>query len=193
MFSYAVTSVRCLLVLVLALSALGKVRHRSALAQFGDTLRTGLRFPMARAVARAWVALEGATAVGLALPPTLGYAALVAVAEFGCLTAGAAVLVAQHRGFACNCFGSGRSQLTWWTVARNGALTAAALLLALALRLRAPAVTAPVLLAAVLTVALSAVLVWQARPLRALIGQAGGWPRAGRSVTPRSALSGGPR
>ena len=188
MFSYAVTSVRCLLVLVLALSALGKLAHPSALTELGQTLRSGLRLPLARFVAVAWVGLEGITALALALPPTAGYAAVLAVAEFGCLTTGAALLVAQHRGFTCNCFGTGRSPLTWWAVARNGALTAAALLLALSLRLRPAAVPAPVLLAAVLTVLLGAVLVWQARPLRALIEQAGAWPG-----TPRSALSGGPR
>jgi hypothetical protein len=187
-------SVRCVLVLVLAVAALGKVWHRAELAEFGRVLHTGLRLPQARLVARAWIAVEGVTAIALVLPSTAGYAAVVAVGVFGCLTAGAAVLVAQHRGFTCNCFGTTRSQLTWWTVLRNGVLTGAALLLVAGLRLPgAAAAPAPVVLAAVLTVLLGAVLVWQARPLRALLEQSGAWPPAARGVRPRSALSGGRR
>jgi hypothetical protein len=187
-------SVRCALVLVLAAAAIGKVWHRSELAEFSRTLQVGLRLPQARLVASAWVAVEGVTAIALALPLTAGYAAVVAVGVFGCLTAGAAVLVSQHRGFACNCFGTRQSQLSWWTVLRNGALTGAALLLVAGLRLPGAATTpAPVVLAAVLTVLLGAVLIWQARPLRTLLEQSGAWPPATRTVPSHSVLSGGRR
>ncbi|HEX8092880.1 MauE/DoxX family redox-associated membrane protein [Jatrophihabitans sp.] len=188
-------SVRCALVLVLAISTIGKVWHRSELAEFGDTLRMGLRLPRARLVAGAWVAVEGITAIALALPVTVADAAVLAVGVFGCLTAGAALLVAQHRGFACNCFGAKQSRLSWRTVLRNGGLTAAALLLAVGLRLRgaAAAPPAPVLLAAVLTVLLGAVLIWQAGPLGVLLRQSAIRHQGSRPVTPRSALSGGRR
>jgi Methylamine utilisation protein MauE len=193
-FSYVLVSVRCVLVLVLATSAIGKVGHPSELAEFGRTLRIGLRLPQARLVAGAWVAVEGVTAVGLALPLTVGYAAVLSAGVFGCLTVGAGLLVAQHRGFACNCFGTKQSQLSWGTVLRNGALTGAALLLVAGLRLRgAAAAPAPVLLAAVLSVLLGAVLIWQAEPLRALLRQSEVRHPAGQAVPPRSALSGGRR
>lgn len=169
MFSYAVMSVRCLLVLVLAAAAIGKARRRSELAEFARILRVGLRLPRARLMAAVWVALEGGTAIALALPQTVGFAAPLAAAELGCLTAGAAVLVAQHREFACACFGAGQSQLSWWTVLRNGTLTGAALLLAAAPRLRdGYTVPTEVALAAVLTVLLGAVLVGQVLILRSL-------------------------
>lgn len=192
MVGYAVMSVRCALVLVLAAAAIGKVRHRSELAEFARTLQVGLRLPQARLVAVAWVAVEGVTAIGLVLPATLEYAAVLAGGVFGCLTAGAALLVWKRRGFVCSCFGR-RSRLSWRTVLRNGGLTGAALLLVAALRLRGTAAApAPVVLAAVLTVLLGAVLTWQAGPLRALLQQSGAWPPAVR-VLPRSALSGGRR
>jgi Methylamine utilisation protein MauE len=188
-FSYAVMSIRCLLVVVLAASAIGKVWHRPGLEEFGRTLQVGLRLPRARLVAGAWVAGEGFTAILLALPLTVGYAAVLAVGEFGCLTAGAALLVSQHRGYRCHCFGTGQSELSWWTVLRNGALTMAALLLAAGLRSPASAGSAPVLLAAALTVLVGGLLVWQARPLRALLEP----PAAARRVARGSALSGGDR
>jgi len=174
-FSYVLMSVRCVLVLVLAVSTIGKLWHRSELAEFGRTLRVGLRLPRARLVAGAWVGVEGVTAIALALPRTAAPAAVLAAGVFGCLTAGAALLVTQHRGFACTCFGS-RSRLSWWTVLRNGALTAAALLLA-----------------AALTVLLGAVLIWQAGPLGVLLRQSGVRHPAGRPATPTSVLSGGRR
>jgi hypothetical protein len=164
-------SVRCLLAVVLAVAAIGKVWHRAELAEFARVLRLGLRLPKAGLVAGAWVALEGLTALMLAIPLTVGYAAVLAVFEFGCLTAGAAVLVIQRRGFSCTCFGAGHSPLTWRTVLRNGALTLAAGLLVVGLRLQPAAAPAPVTLAAVLTVLVGAVLVGQAKPLRALLGQ----------------------
>jgi len=193
-FSYVVMSVRCLLVLVLATAALGKLRRRSELAEFARTLRVGLRLPRARLVAGAWVALEGGTALALVPPSTAGYAAILAAGEFGCLTVGAAVLVSQHRGFTCSCFGTSRSPLSWWTVLRNGALTAAGVLLAAGLWANSGAeATAAVLLAAVLTVLLGAVLVGQAAPLRALLEQSGAWRPAAEQLPRRSALSGGRR
>jgi thiol-disulfide isomerase/thioredoxin len=179
-------SVRCLLALVLAAAAIGKARRRSELAEFARILRVGLRLPGARTVAAVWVAVEGGTAIALALPQTVGYAAALAAAEFGCLTAGAAVLAAQHRGFACACFGAGQSQLSWWTVLRNGALTGAALLLAAAPRLH-DGYTVPtleVMLAAVLTVLLGAVLVGQVLILRSLRAS----PPAGRLAMTAVAL-----
>lgn len=192
MIGYAVMSVRCALILVLAGSAIGKVWRRPALAEFARTLQVGLRLPHAGLVAGAWVVVEGGTALGLALPSTVHDAAVVTVGVFGCLTTGVAVLVSQHRGFACNCFGTRQAQLGWWTVLRNGALTGTALLLTAGLRLRgAAAAPAPVVLAAVLTVLLGAVLLWHARPLRALLEQSGAWPPA--RVVPRSVLTGGRR
>ncbi len=193
MFSYALMSIRCVLVLVLALATIGKLWHRSELAAFAHTLRVGLRLPMARSVAGAWVVLEGLTALGLALPPTVEHAAVLAVLEFGCLTVGAWVLVAQRREYACNCFGSGRSPLSWRTVLRNGALTAAAVLLVAGLRSPAADASAPVVLAGVLTVLVGAVLVSQARPLRALLGQFSTPRLSTRAAPPNSVLPAGGR
>lgn len=193
MFSYALMSLRCVLVLVLAWAAIGKLWHRSELEAFARTLRVGLRLPMSRLVAGAWVVLEGLTAVGLALPPTADGAAVLAVLEFGCLTAGAWLLVAQRREFACNCFGAGHSPLSWRAVLRNGALTGVALLLAAGLRSPAADAPAPVVLAGVLTVLVGAVLVGQARPLRALFGQFSTPRLSTRTAPPNSVLSFGGR
>ncbi|MEO6500689.1 MAG: MauE/DoxX family redox-associated membrane protein [Jatrophihabitantaceae bacterium] len=193
MFSYVLMSIRCLLVLVLAAAAIGKLRHRSELADFGRTLRLGLGLPKARLVAGAWVAGEGLTALGLALPLTVDYAATTAVLVFGCLTAGAAVLVAQRRQFTCNCFGAGHSPLSWRTVLRNGALTGAGALLVAGLRSSAADASAPVVLAAVLTVLVGAFLVGQARPLRILFGQFSFHFLGNRHRPPRSALPVGGR
>jgi hypothetical protein len=188
---YAVTSVRFLLALVLAAAVVGKVRDAQARADFARTLRVGLRVPGARLVADSWLVVEGVTALALVWPPTAGYAAVLAVLVFGCLTAGTAVLVAQDRDFDCNCFGSGRSALSRWTVLRNGALTVAALLSAACLPLPAARASAPVMLAAALTVLTGAVLAGLAWPLRALVGQLR--PPAARPLTRGSALPGGGR
>lgn len=192
-FSYVLMTIRCLLALVLAVAAIGKVWNRSELDDFGRTLRLGLRLPKARLVAGAWVVVEGLTALGLALPLTVEYAAIAAALVFGCLTAGTAVLVAQRRQFTCNCFGAGHSPLSWRTVLRNGALAGAALLLVAGLRSPAAATSAPVVLAAVLSVLVGALLVGQARPLRALFGQFTGQPLDNQPVPPSSTLTAGGR
>jgi hypothetical protein len=168
MVGYILMSVRCLLTLVLATAAFGKVRHRSGIEQFALVLRLGLGVPYAVLVAGGWVAVEALTALLLVLPPTVSMAAELATAEFALLTAGAAVLVARRRGFSCPCFGGGNAPLSRRTVLRNAALTAAALLLAFGSRL--PQTPAPVTLAAVLTVGVGALLGWQAPALRSLIG-----------------------
>ena len=188
MFSYALMTIRCLLVLVLAVAAIGKVRNRSELDDFGRTLRLGLKLPQAGLVAGAWVAVEGLTALGLALPLTAEYAAMGAALVFGCLTVGAAALVAQRQEFTCNCFGAGHSPLSRRTVLRNGALTGAALLLVAGLRSPAAAASAPVVLAAVLTVLVGALLAGQARSLRALFGRFPGPSLGAPPVPPSSAL-----
>jgi len=186
-FGYAVMFLRCLLVVVLAVSAAGKAADRVAREEFEHTLRAGLRLPRARLLAGAWVAGEGLTALLLVLPQTVGMAAVLATVQFGCLTVGVALLAAQRRGFRCSCFGGGGSELGRRTVLRNGLLAAAALLLALGLRQPDAAAPAPVALAGVLSVLLGSVLVWQAGPLRAL---------AGRSLTRhpavRSSVGSGP-
>ena len=191
MFSYAVTSVRLVLVVVLGASAVGKLWNREALDELSRTLRSGLRLPLAGLVSTTWVALEGLTAVGLLLPQTLRYAAATAVVAFGCLTGGAALLVAQRRRYFCNCFGVGRSELSRRTVLRNGVLTGAAVFVVVGGRSpAASSAPAPVLLAAVLTVLLGAVLYLAAGPLRVLLAH----PRPGRprtgSVPPGAVLSG---
>lgn len=190
MFSYAVTSMRLVLVVVLGASAAGKLWNREALNELSHTLRSGLRLPLAGLVSTAWVVLEAVTAAGLLLPLTLGYAAALAVLVFGCLTGGAAMLVAQRRRYFCNCFGVGRSELSRRTVARNGVLTAAAVFVAVGARSSvAGSVPAPVLLAAVLSVLLGAVLYGAARPVRLLLATPQPGPEP--SQVPRgAALSG---
>ncbi len=183
MFSYALMLIRCLLGLVLIVAAIGKLWRRAELEEFSRTLRIGLRLPAARVAATLWAALEGLTAVLLALPLTVRLAAVLAAVEFGLLTAGAALLAAQRRDFTCNCFGTGHATITWRTVLRNAALTAAAVLLAAGLHWPA-ATTAPVVLAAVLTVLVGAVLAGQAGPLRALLRQSA----TRRPAAPGSAL-----
>jgi hypothetical protein len=170
-FGYVLVSLRCLVIVVLAVSAAGKVAHRGALQEFERTLRQGLRLPRARLLAGAWVAAEAGTALLLVLPPTVGFAAVLAGCQFGCLTLGVALLVPQRQGFRCSCFGGSGSELSWWTVLRNGTLTLVGLLLAVGLRQPAAAAPAPVALAAILSVLLGSVLAWQGRPLRALVGQ----------------------
>lgn len=187
MFSFAMMSVRCLLALALAAAAFGKLWHRSGIEQFALVLRLGLGVPQAVPVAGGWVAAEGLTALLLVLPPTVRAAAWLATAEFALLTAGAAVLVARRRGFSCPCFGNGDAPLSRRTVLRNAALTAAALLLALGLRLPQATAPAPVTLAAVLTVGVGVVLGRQAPALRSLIGL------AQRRPARRSALTAGGR
>lgn len=191
MFSYAVMSLRCLLVLVLAAAAVGKLWRSAELEEFAHVLRVGLRLPKPKLVASAWVAVEGLTALGLASPLTVRHAAVLAVLVFGCLTAGAALLVTQRRGFSCNCFGTGHARLSWRTVLRNGALTIAAVLLAAGLRLPAAEASAPVALAAVLTVLVGASLVSQARPLRALLRQFSSRRPTGRPGESTSVLPSG--
>ncbi|MEO7260344.1 MAG: hypothetical protein ABI047_03660, partial [Jatrophihabitantaceae bacterium] len=88
-------------------------------------------------------------------------------------------------------FGTGHARLSWRTVLRNSALTGAAVLLAAGLRLPAAVASAPVTLAAVLTVLVGATLVGQARPLRALLGQSSTRRLTGRPVESSSVLSGG--
>ncbi|HST49922.1 MauE/DoxX family redox-associated membrane protein [Jatrophihabitans sp.] len=175
-------AVRCLLALVLAAAAVGKVWHPAGIEQFGLVLRLGLGVPHASAVAGGWVVAEGLTALLLVPTATVRPAAALATAEFALLTAGAAVLVARRRGFSCPCFGNGNAPIGWPTVLRNAALTAAALLLVLGLRLPQAAAPAPVTLAAVLTVGLGAVLGWQAPALRSLLEQAGHRETASRSL-----------
>lgn len=172
MLSYVAMCLRLVIVAVLAGSALAKVWHRSALVQLGSTLQTGLRLPQGQLLASAWVVVEAITALALALPITARYAAVLAVPEFGCLTVGAALLVAQHRGFACHCFGITHAPLSWWSVLRNGTLMLAALLVAVAGWLPGSGSTpAPVLLAAALTVLVGAALALGAGPLRRLMAR----------------------
>jgi Methylamine utilisation protein MauE len=193
-FSYAVTSVRFLLVVVLGASAMGKLWNREALDELSRTLRTGLRLPMARSVSTGWVVIEGLTAVALIVPASLEYAAVLALVVLCCLTGGAAVLAAQHRGYACNCFGVGRSELGWPTVWRNGVLSVAAVFLAVAVRSPAgESAPAPVLLAAVLTVVIGAAMYSAARPLRILLAESRPARRATPPVSQKSAMSGGGR
>jgi hypothetical protein len=178
-FGYALMSVRCLLVLVLAVSAAGKIWNRSARLEFEHTLRRGLRLPHARLLASSWVAGEGVTALLLALPPSVRIAAVLAGLQFGCLTVGVALLVAQRRGFRCSCFGGRGAELGRRTVLRNGMLTLAAVLLATGLRQPAAAAPTPVALAAVLSVLVGSGLAWQARSLRALVAGLRTRPMAG--------------
>ncbi len=184
MLGFALMSVRCLLALVLAAAAFGKVRQRSGFEQFGTVLRLGLGVPHAGVVAACWVAGEGLTALLLALPATVRPAAALAAAEFALLAVGAGVLAARRRGFSCPCFGNGDAPVGWPTVLRNAALTAAALLLALGLRLGQAGAPAPVTLAAVLTVGLGGVLGWQAPALRSLLEHCGYRSTASHSALP---------
>jgi hypothetical protein len=170
-FGYALMFVRCLLILVLAVAAAGKAWNRSAREEFEYALEQGLRLPKARPLATAWVAGEGVTALLLALPPSVPAAAVLATLQFGCLTVGVALLAAQRRGYRCNCLGGGGAELGRRTVLRNGLLTLAALLLAAGVRQPGATAPPPVALAAVLSVLVGSVLVWQARPLRALVAR----------------------
>ncbi len=171
MFGYALMFIRCSLIVVLAVAAGGKAWDRSAREEFEYTLEHGLRLPRARPLATAWVAGEGVTALLLALPPSVAAAAVLATLQFGCLTVGVALLAAQRQGFRCSCFGGGGAELGRRTVLRNGLLTLAALLLAAGVRQPGAAAPPPVALAAVLSVLVGSVLVWQARPLRALVAR----------------------
>jgi hypothetical protein len=186
MFGFLLMSVRCLLALVLAAAAFGKVWHRAGIEQFALVLRLGLGIPHAVPVAAGWVAAEAITALLLALPATVRPAAVLATVEFALLTAGAALLVARRREFRCPCFGTADAPLSRRTVLRNAALAAAALLLALGSRLPQASAPAPVTLAALLTVGVGVVLGWQAPALRSLIERV-------RSEATRSARVAGAR
>lgn len=182
MFGYALMTVRCLVIAVLAAAALGKLRRRAAREQFARVLELGLAMPRARLVAGGWVAIEAVTALLLALPMTTRPAALLAAGELALLTAGATVLVARRTGLSCPCFGAGDAPLNRRTVLRNATLTGAALLLAIS---SGPSVPAAGTLAAVLTVLVGAALRWQAPALRALLPAVRGASRQSALVAGR--------
>ncbi|WP_372445122.1 MauE/DoxX family redox-associated membrane protein [Longispora fulva] len=119
--------IRGMLALVCAAAVTGKLRDRSARAEFGAMLAAvgvpgALRMPAAGALLGGEVAVAGLSLV----PATARLGAVIAFALFGGLTLGVAHVVRSGSRTRCACFGRAKEVLGWRHVARNAALTAAA-------------------------------------------------------------------
>jgi hypothetical protein len=117
---------------VLSVSAVSKVRSRSAFTAFASSLPSfGVPVRLARPLAAGVAAAETSTAAALAVSPCAGsrcavVALLAATALFAVFTS--AVLVALRRRVraTCNCFGSGGTSIGPAHVVRNILLITAA-------------------------------------------------------------------
>ncbi|GIH19842.1 MauE/DoxX family redox-associated membrane protein [Rugosimonospora africana] len=117
------------LVIVLAVAAWRKAVDSSARTDLAATVRQGLRFPAARAVAYTLPGVEAATALLLGIPATRVWGSAAAVVVFAGLSAGASVLAHRDAGYRCGCFGASATPITWRTAGRGAALGLTALLL----------------------------------------------------------------
>ncbi|MCX7630446.1 MAG: methylamine utilization protein MauE [Geminicoccaceae bacterium] len=122
-----------LLLAVFALALPGKLRDFEA---FVGTVRNYRLLPavLARPVALGIVAAELSVLLGLLLPWTRSAAAALAASLLALFACAVAVNLARgRRGIDCGCFRTLlRERLSWWHVARNGFLCAAALFVATA-------------------------------------------------------------
>ncbi|MEU3454358.1 MauE/DoxX family redox-associated membrane protein [Micromonospora sp. NPDC006766] len=152
---------RLLLALVFLTAVVGKLRARAGFAGFADSVRQfGVPARWATPVARLTVGVEAAVVVLLAVPRTVPAGLLLAAGLLGVLTVG--IVGALRRGArpACPCFGAADAPIGPRHVARNLALTAAALLGLLGWAAASPPLSAPAaLITAGVAVPLAAVVI----------------------------------
>ncbi|CAM5304619.1 MauE/DoxX family redox-associated membrane protein [Streptomyces abikoensis] len=122
--------IQCLIGVVFLASSAGKVTGRRAFDRFVSSV-AGMQvvsFRSARPVARAVVAAEGAVWVCLAVPVPAATVVGLALAAglLAAFTAGIALSLRRGVRTPCRCFGSSASPLGPRHIARNLALTAAA-------------------------------------------------------------------
>lgn len=170
---------RCLLALVFAVSAGGKLRDRASRRAFGQSVRE-MRLvprPLAGLVAGLVIAAETVTAAALVLPgpPVVAAAGLALAALLLTGFLGAIGLVLRRgRPLSCRCFGVSSVPLGAEHLVRNGALLAAAAAGLAAWLAGAVAVDRPMLAVAVPGAAVLALLVVRLDDLVALFRPATG-------------------
>ena len=119
------------LALIFATAALAKLRSLESFAGVVQNFRI-LPHPLVRPTALLLPPAELAVAFGLLLAPTRPYAAVAAALLLAVFALAIAVNLRRgRRAIDCGCFGDRlRQTLSWWLVARNGALALLALLAA---------------------------------------------------------------
>ncbi len=127
---------------VFALSAVGKLRAWDAFVGIVENYQILPRVAV-RPVAYALPVAELAVAVGVLFATTRRYAAIAALVLLAVFSVAITVNLGRgRRHIDCGCFGFGpsaRQTLSWWLVARNGALIALAAILVPAVTLARPA------------------------------------------------------
>jgi uncharacterized membrane protein YphA (DoxX/SURF4 family) len=123
--TYLLVAARCLLGLVFAVSAFGKLRSPAAFrAEFaGMAVVPG---PAVGPVAALVIVLEAAVPVLLIVPATVPAGLLLAAALLVAFSVGIAVTLARGTGAACRCFGAAGSPFGRRHLLRNGLLVALA-------------------------------------------------------------------
>ncbi|MFB4314952.1 MauE/DoxX family redox-associated membrane protein [Actinomadura sp. 21ATH] len=116
----------CLIGLVLAVSAVSKLRDVDGFARSVAALVPGIRPGRARRLAIATIALEALVPPLLIAPPTTSYGFGLAAVLLAAFTAVIAASVRRGRRTACRCFGPSSVPLGPRHLVRNGALLACA-------------------------------------------------------------------
>jgi hypothetical protein len=131
--AYLAVGCRLLIAVVFLVSVATKLADLPAFVESVRGLRV-LPAPLARAGAGAVVAAEAAIVLLLAVPVAATGVAGFGVAVAALVAFGAAIALSLRRGrrAPCRCFGRSTTPLGWHHVVRNGALTAVALLGAVA-------------------------------------------------------------
>lgn len=126
---YLAITCRCVIGLVLAVSAASKLRSGSAFREF-TTWLAGLPLPLVRnrpgLLGAFMVAAEAVAAALVALPPTAWIGLLLAAALLAVFTAGTSLAVARGTRASCQCFGGSGAPLSLLHVVRDVALCAIA-------------------------------------------------------------------
>ncbi|GAB2932577.1 methylamine utilization protein MauE [Micromonospora polyrhachis] len=153
---------RCLLGLVFLAAVVGKLRNRSAIDEFADSIVQFGVLPATwtRPAARLVLGAEGVIVLLLAVPGTMPVGYLLAIGLLGVLTGAMLVAVRRGRRPACLCFGTAGTPIGGRHVARNILLMAVAVggLLVTVLN-DPPTGIGEVLLAAATAVPLAAIVV----------------------------------
>ncbi|MBD0746628.1 MauE/DoxX family redox-associated membrane protein [Streptomyces sp. CBMA152] len=132
--TYATVTAQCLVGIVFAVSAVAKVRKRSAFAAFEQsvslvTSNLGQRSPRAlRTLALLTVAAEFCVPVLLPAPVTAPAGCLLAAALLMVFCAAIAGALRRDVEARCSCFGAAGAELGWRHVVRNGLLVVIAVI-----------------------------------------------------------------
>ena len=118
-----IIAAQALLTVVFASSALGKLRTWDTFVGVVENFRI-VPAVAVRPIAYALPLAELGVTIGVLSDATRRYAAMMAIALLAIFTAAVVVNLARgRRHIDCGCFGpSSRQTLSWWLVARNGAL-----------------------------------------------------------------------